>query len=76
MILYLGRTASDDFGELLVLVGNGYGIGALKVLRGMYERMVTAAFLAKNPSEARSFAEEDVIQKALVCPIVQHARIL
>jgi hypothetical protein len=63
LIFYLGRTASDDFGELLVLAGNGYGIGALKILRGMYERMVTAAFLAKNPTEARSFAEEDVIQK-------------
>jgi len=63
LIFYLGRAAADDFGELLVLSGNGYGIGALKILRGMYERMVTAAFLAKNPSEARIFAENDVIQK-------------
>jgi len=63
LIFYLGRAAADDFGELLVRSGNGYGIGALKILRGMYERMVTAAFLAKNPSEARIFAENDVIQK-------------
>jgi hypothetical protein len=63
LVFYLGRTAADDFGELLVLSGNGYGVGALKILRGMYERMVTAAFLAKNPSESRIFAEDDVIKK-------------
>lgn len=63
LIFYLGRTAADDFGELLVLAGNGYGVGALKILRGMYERMVTAAFLATKPSEARIFAEDDTIKK-------------
>jgi hypothetical protein len=63
LIFYLGRTAADDFGELLVLAGNGYGVGALKILRGMYERMVTAAFFATKPSEARIFAEDDTIKK-------------
>ena len=63
LVFFLGRTAADDFGELLILGGNGYGIGALKILRGMYERIVTAAYIAKNPSEARVFAEDDVIKK-------------
>jgi hypothetical protein len=63
LVFYLGRTAADDFSELLILSGNGYGVGALKILRGRYEQIVTAAFIAKNPSEARVFAEDDVIKK-------------
>lgn len=63
VVFYLGRTAADDFGELLVLSGNGYGVGALKVLRGMYERIVTAAYIAKSPAEARIFVDDDAIKK-------------
>ena len=36
VVFYLGRAAADDFGELLILCGNGRGIGAYKILRGMY----------------------------------------
>lgn len=63
VVFYLGRTAADDFGELIILSGNGKGIGAYKLLRGMYERIVTAAFIAKNPSEARHFLAHTDIQK-------------
>lgn len=63
LVFFLGRTAADDFGELLTLSGNGYGIGALKIVRGMYERVVTAAYIAKHPGEARVFVEDDVIKK-------------
>lgn len=62
IIFYLGRIAADDFGEVITLSGNGRGFGAYKVLRGMYERIVTAAFIAKNPSEAQPFMEEESIQ--------------
>jgi hypothetical protein len=37
--------------EILLLCGNGYGIGAQKLVRGMYERAVTARYLFKHPSE-------------------------
>jgi hypothetical protein len=63
LVFFLGRTAADDFGELLILSGNGYGIGALKILRGMYERIVTAAYIAKHPAEARVFVEDEVIKE-------------
>ncbi len=63
VVFGLGRIIADDFGELLVLAGNGYGIGAHKILRGMYERLVTAVYIAKNRSEARPFVEDDVIKK-------------
>jgi len=62
-IFYLGRMAVDDFGELLTLSGNGRGFGAYKILRGMYERTVTAMYLAKHPAEARNFAESSAIMK-------------
>jgi hypothetical protein len=63
VVFGLGRIIDDDFGELLVLSGNGYGIGAYKILRGMYERLVTAVFISKNPSEARPFVEDDAIKR-------------
>jgi Family of unknown function (DUF5677) len=63
IVFYLGRVAADDFGELMILSGNGRGIGAYKILRGMYERIVTAAYIAKNPSEARPFADDVAIKK-------------
>jgi len=62
-IFYLGRVAADDFGELVTLSGNGWGFGAFKILRGMFERIVTAAFIAKFPSKARAFIEGEAIEK-------------
>ena len=63
IIFYLGRMAVDDFGEILTLAGNGRGFGAYKIVRGMYERVVTAFYLEKNPAEARAFAESSAIAK-------------
>ena len=63
VVFYLGRAAADDFGELVILSGNGRGIGAFKILRGMYERIVTAAFIVKNPPEAGHFLLHSDIQK-------------
>jgi len=63
IVFYLGRIAADDFGEILVLAGNGYGFGAHKIVRGMFERVVTAIYIARNPTEARVFAEQSAIDK-------------
>jgi Family of unknown function (DUF5677) len=63
LVFFLRRMAADDFAEILILSGNGYGIGAWKILRGMYERIVTAANIAKNPREARVFVEDEAIKK-------------
>ena len=43
--------------EILLLCGNGYGIGGLKLLRALYERAVTAAYIAQNPNEAETFLD-------------------
>jgi hypothetical protein len=63
IIFYLGRMAIDDFGEILMLSGNGYGFGAHKIVRGMYERVVTSMYIAAHPPEARLFAEQASIEK-------------
>src|ERR1700674_1350537 len=42
---FLEKAAYEDFGELLILAGNGMGIGAKKTLRSIYERLVTAMFI-------------------------------
>src|SRR5688572_23296576 len=49
VVFALGRVCSEDFQQALLLCGNGFGIGALQMIRGMYEREVTAVYLAKNP---------------------------
>jgi hypothetical protein len=64
--LYLERAIFDDFGELLILAGNGLGIGAKKTLRSMYERLVTAMFIAKFPTEAKIFLAHADIEKGKV----------
>jgi Family of unknown function (DUF5677) len=53
----LARTAVDDFNEILVLSSNGYGIGAFKLLRGMYERIVTAEYVALFPEVTRTLVD-------------------
>ena len=52
---YLGRICVEDFNEILLLAGTGYGVGAQKVLRGMYERAVTSAYILANPETAEPF---------------------
>jgi hypothetical protein len=60
---YLGRICVEEFSEILVLAGNGHGIGALKILRGMYERAVTSAYILANPDKAAAFLEYDKVNK-------------
>jgi len=54
-IYFLGRVAVEEFMEILLLCANGYGIGAQKLVRGMYERVVTARYLYKHPDEVENF---------------------
>jgi hypothetical protein len=60
---YLGRTCVEDFSEIVVLAGDGHGVGALKVLRGMFERAVTSAYILANPDQAETFLEYDKVNK-------------
>jgi hypothetical protein len=57
VIYFQGRLIVEDFSEILLLCGNGYGIGAHKLVRGMYERAVTARYLMEHPDEIDNFLD-------------------
>lgn len=57
MIFYLGRLCAEDFNETLVLCANGYGYGASKLIRGMFERVVTGLFLHFHPDQTQDFMD-------------------
>ncbi len=53
----LGRVAAEDFMELLLLAANGYGQGAIKILRSGYELTVTCGYLSRHPELVETFLE-------------------
>jgi Family of unknown function (DUF5677) len=55
VVFFLGRVCVEDFMEILLLCGNGYGTGAMKLVRGMYERAVTARYLHLHPEQVHDF---------------------
>jgi hypothetical protein len=57
MVYFQGRLTVEDFMEILLLCGNGYGIGAHKLVRGMYERAVSARYLMDHPEEVENFLD-------------------
>lgn len=63
VVFMLGRLAVEDFMEILLLCGNGYGIGGMKLLRGLYEKAVNMGYIAKNPDKAEAFLEYHYIHQ-------------
>lgn len=57
VVFHLSNLCKEDFMEILLLAGNGYGTGAEKLLRGLYERAVTARYIATNPDRAADFVD-------------------
>lgn len=54
-IYFLACGCLREFNEVLLLCSNRYGIGALKILRPLYERVVTLKYLSEHPEEVESF---------------------
>ena len=44
LIFSLGCFCAEDFQEILLLCENGFGSGAQKLLRGLYERAITTHY--------------------------------
>ncbi len=57
IVFTFGVMCWEDFEEILLLGANGYGFGCLKILRGMYERLVTVSYLRRNPGETERFVD-------------------
>ena len=71
VIFLIGRLCVEDFSEVFLLSGNGYGFGALKILRGLYERVVTSGYIAKHPDQADAFLEYHHIHQG---KMLKHAK--
>ena len=56
-LVTMGHIAHEEFFEILTLSGNGFGIGAMKLLRGFYELVVTMADFIKYPADAEPFLD-------------------
>jgi hypothetical protein len=55
-VLYLlARQAYEDFDEIMLLCANGLSTGGMKILRGLFERTVTACYLQKKPEEIERY---------------------
>jgi hypothetical protein len=60
---WLGHTCRMDFCEIAFLAINGYGAGATKILRSLYERAVTIEYLMRNPDKIDRFLQFAAIQE-------------
>jgi hypothetical protein len=63
VVLTSGLLCAEDFGEILLLCGSGYGIGGLKLLRSMYEHAVTGHYIHDHPEKADSFVGYSAVQE-------------
>lgn len=54
-VMLYGRMCMEEFFEILLMCGNGYGIGAQKILRGFWEKAVTLEYLIAHPDELDDF---------------------
>lgn len=71
-VYFYGNLVAEDFMELFLMAVNGYGFGAMKLLRSMYEHTVTLKYLHNHPDELQAFFDFDRVQQyKLMKPIVE-----
>lgn len=63
ILFSLGESCREDFLEIMFLAVNGYGVGASKLLRGLYERAVALAYMVKEPSKVERFIRFAAVQE-------------
>lgn len=69
-IFFLGRLAVEDFMEIVLNCGNGYGVAGLKLSRGMFERMVASKYLDAHSDEVNDFWEYHYVHQM---KLINHA---
>jgi hypothetical protein len=62
-VYFYGRMCAEDFNEILLVCGNGYGAAGMKLLRSMYEHTVTLRYLHDNPEEVENFMDYHRVQQ-------------
>lgn len=69
-VFLYGRLCCEDFFEIGLCSGNGYGAAALKLLRTLYERAITLRYLHEHPEELADFWDFHLISSyKLIAPI-------
>lgn len=58
----LGLLVWEDFEEIVTLAASGHGFGALKLLRGMFERIATVSYLQKHTDEIEAFCAYEPVR--------------
>src|SRR5208283_4349305 len=67
-----GRMCAEDFMEMLLVCGNGYGTAGMKLLRTMYEHTITLRYLHEHPDEVGAFMDYHRVQQyKLMKPILE-----
>lgn len=71
-VYFYGNLVAEDFSEIFLMAANGYGYGAMKLLRSMYEHTITLKYLHEHPNELQAFVDFDRVQQyKLVKPIIE-----
>src|SRR5271163_1424669 len=66
-VITMGKVCWEDFSEIMVCCGNGYGVAGTKLIRGLYERAVTLRHLHEHPDEMDNFWDfHNVTQRRLM----------
>src|SRR5689334_7548565 len=61
IITMLVKTVASVFGDILILAGNGCGLGAMVLSRGMFEYVVMAEYLRQNPREHADYTAFGIV---------------
>jgi len=62
-VYFYGNLVAEDFMELFLMAVNGYGYGAMKLLRSMYEHTIVLKYLHEHPEEIDAFLDFDRVQQ-------------
>ena len=75
LVFFLGRLAAEDFMEILLQCANGYGVSGLKLLRPMFEGVITGLYIARHPDQAKVFMGYHTVHQRKFLKIAEAARI-
>ena len=62
-VYFYGNLVAEDFMELFLMAVNGYGFGAMKLLRSMYEHTIVLKYLHEHPEDLQAFFDFDRVQQ-------------
>jgi hypothetical protein len=62
IVSMLGRICARHHNAILLLCSNGFGFDSMRILRSMFEKVVDAYYLDKNPGETEDFFDFYILQ--------------